>query len=353
MKGVNEMSKKWRVVCFLNQFFGQLGGEEKAEEGFSVVEGAVGPSVMVKSLLGDEGEVVATIICGDNYFADKPDEAAAECLELVKKYNPDLFLAGPAFNAGRYGMNCGRMCKEVSENLNIPTVTGMYEENPAIELFRKYTYIMLSGLNAVEMKKIVTKMVGAGMRLLRNEPIGPAKVEGYVPRNLIKNIILEEPAAERLIKMLLKKVKGEPFETEMKLPTFDYVEPPAPVVDLSKAKLALVSDGGVCPPGNPDKLRAFQSTTWGAYDLDQLFSEKYEVWHAGYDPTPVFGDLNRLLPVDILSEMEQEGKIGEVYDKVFMAAGNCAGIPASQDIGKQIADAMVKEGITAAILTST
>ena len=28
--------KKWRVVCYINQFFGQIGGEEMAHVGFSV-----------------------------------------------------------------------------------------------------------------------------------------------------------------------------------------------------------------------------------------------------------------------------------------------------------------------------
>ena len=32
---------------------------------------------------------------------------------MVKKYNPDLFIAGPAFNAGRYGVACGDICKTV------------------------------------------------------------------------------------------------------------------------------------------------------------------------------------------------------------------------------------------------
>ena len=36
--------KKWRVVCYINQFFGQIGGEEMAHVGFSVKHEAVGPA---------------------------------------------------------------------------------------------------------------------------------------------------------------------------------------------------------------------------------------------------------------------------------------------------------------------
>ena len=41
-----------------------------------------------------------------------------------------MFLAGPAFQSGRYGMSCGAMCKYISESRHVPAVTCMHEENP-------------------------------------------------------------------------------------------------------------------------------------------------------------------------------------------------------------------------------
>ena len=67
-----------RVVCYVNQFFGQLGGEEKAGVGPQVSPGAVGAARAVQQTLGDEGTVVATVICGDNYAAELPERAVAE-----------------------------------------------------------------------------------------------------------------------------------------------------------------------------------------------------------------------------------------------------------------------------------
>ena len=43
--------KKWRVVCYINQFFGQIGGEEMAHVGFSVKHEAVGPARLFQELL--------------------------------------------------------------------------------------------------------------------------------------------------------------------------------------------------------------------------------------------------------------------------------------------------------------
>ncbi len=103
--------KKLRVVHYLNQFFGQIGGEEKATTGFMVKEGPVGPGLALQKELGDRAEIVATVICGDDYFASNSEQCAEEGWKLVKPYAPDLFFAGPAFAAGRYGVACGAMCK--------------------------------------------------------------------------------------------------------------------------------------------------------------------------------------------------------------------------------------------------
>ena len=72
-----------RVVCYLNQFFGQLGGEDKAGVGPQVMPGAIGSARAVQQALGDIGTVVATVLCGDNYVAEQPDTAVAELLPLV------------------------------------------------------------------------------------------------------------------------------------------------------------------------------------------------------------------------------------------------------------------------------
>ena len=96
----------------------------------------------LKAALGAEAEIVATVICGDSYFNENIEEASAAILKMVKRYNPDLFIAGPAFNAGRYGVACGSVCKAVKDNLNIPVITGMFIENPGVDMFKKDIYIL-------------------------------------------------------------------------------------------------------------------------------------------------------------------------------------------------------------------
>lgn len=62
-------------------------------------------------------EVTHTIICGDNYIGTNTDAAVATILGMLEDKEFDIFLAGPAFQAGRYTVACGTICKAVKKNL--------------------------------------------------------------------------------------------------------------------------------------------------------------------------------------------------------------------------------------------
>ena len=346
-------TKKWRVVCLVNQFFGQIGGEDMAHVGFSTQDKPVGPAVLFQNLLKDDCEVVGTVICGDNYFAENIEKAVAEGVELVRAMEPDLFIAGPAYNAGRYGISCGNMAAAVGRELGIPTVTGMYPENPAADLFRKDTYIIKTPILSSALRKVAPVMSSIGLRLLKGDPIGGAEEEGYIIRDIILNEEQPLNAAERSIEMLMKKLRGEPFKSELLPPNFDVVEPAAPILDLKSARLALVTDGGLIPESNPDKLKPNGSTTVGCYNWDELMSDKYFVIHSGYDGTWVLENPYRLFPVDILREEVEAERLGYLDPEVYVTCGNCASVAAAKVKGEQIAKGLLDKGITAAILTST
>src|SRR5262245_17560095 len=163
--------RKLRVVSYLNQFFGQIGGEDKAGVGPEVFPGAVGAARAVQQALGDAGDVVATVTCGDNYVAERAEQAVAELLELVAAQTPDLVVAGPAFQAGRYGVACGALCAAVQARLEIPAVTGMHAENPGVELYRRRVYIVSTGTEASRMAAEAQRLVRLGLKLARREPM--------------------------------------------------------------------------------------------------------------------------------------------------------------------------------------
>ena len=167
-----------RAIYYLNQFFGQIGGEEAADHPTEIQRGAVGAAgAFQKRFSEEELEVAFTIICGDNYFAEHTEEVLEEVRQFLEKEKPDLLIAGPAFNAGRYGMACGNMLKLAQQHLGIPAVSAMYEENPGMEMFRLYGYIFPSGPNARDMRKTMKKIGDFVEKLVKGCEIGSPKEE--------------------------------------------------------------------------------------------------------------------------------------------------------------------------------
>ena len=101
-----------RGILYLNQFFGQVGGEEAADFAPELRCGAVGPGMALNAALGEAGEITHTVVCGDNFMGSHPDEAVEAILKLLETLEFDVLFAGPAFRAGRYGVACGRICKK-------------------------------------------------------------------------------------------------------------------------------------------------------------------------------------------------------------------------------------------------
>src|SRR5574341_2253652 len=119
-----------RVVHYLNQFFAGLGGEERAGLPPGKAEGPLGPGQRLQALLGEGARIVATVSCGDNHFGENEAAATEAILALVAAERPALFIAGPAFDAGRYGIACGALARAVSARLGIPAIAAMAATNP-------------------------------------------------------------------------------------------------------------------------------------------------------------------------------------------------------------------------------
>ena len=345
-----------KIVHYLNQFFGGIGGEEKAGSPVEVREGPVGPGAALEQALGGDRRIAATIICGDNYAAERLDEIGPYVVEEVRKAGADLFAAGPCFGAGRYGVAAGAVCAAVKAELGIPVITGMDAENPGADLYRRRVLIVDSGGNAARMRDAISGMARLAAKLAAGESLGPPSEEGYLPQGVLRPAFAEKTAAERLVDMLLLKMKGEPFESEAPTDPFPPVPAPPPVRDLSKAKVAVITDGGLVPKGNPDGFPRNGATVWAAYSIageEDLTTERYEVQHGGYDNRPVIEDPDRLVPVDVLRELERQGVLGELHDEFMSTPGNVAPLENGQRVGREMAARLKDAGVDAVLLTST
>lgn len=346
-----------RVVHYINQFFGQIGGEEMAHHPLEVREGAFGPGAALQNLLGDDIKITATIVCGDNYFVENAQILKDRVINILKEEQAELLIAGPAFNAGRYGMACGEVCKIAFEELGIDAVSGMYEENPGLELFRKFAYILPTGNSARNMRDALLTISGFVKKISAGEEIKGPEEEGYVQRGIRKNYFEEHTGAQRCLDMLLRKIKGEEYKTELPMPVFEKVAPSPAVKDMSRAKIIVMTSGGMVPQGNPDHLEACNCTKFRRYSYDESYGGKGvtrgKVVHGGYDPVYGDEDGNRILPVDMLAELEQEGRIGELCGFTYVTVGNGMSTNQAAEFGDAIAEELKREQIQGAILTST
>jgi glycine reductase len=347
---------KLRVVHYVNQFFAGVGGEDRASEPPGLREGSVGPGRALQHVLGDAAEVVATVFCGDDFFSEHEEAAAATVVDLIRSHEPDLVIAGPAFNAGRYGFACGRVCRAVEEILRVPTVTGMYPDNPAVDLYRQGLYIVASGPNAISMPATLERMASLGLKRARGQRVGLPKDEGYIPRGLRFTEMAGRSAAGRAVDMLLKSMRGETWETEWPLPEYDRVTPPSPIKDLRRATIALVTSGGIVPKGNPDRIESTYATKWQKYSLAGVASLSPDRWqsiHGGYDTTRANEDPNRVLPVDVLRELEAEGAIGRLLDEYWVFVGSGASTTNARRFAEEMARELEASSVEGVIFTAT
>ena len=348
---------KIKVVHYINQFFANIGGEEMAHVPAEMRVGeVVGPGLAFAQAFGEEAEIVATIICGDSYFNENLEEAKASILAMVKEQNPDVFIAGPAFNAGRYGVACGTVCEMVKEELGIPVVTGMYEENPGADMFKNKVYTVATKNSAAGMRAAVKSMAPLALKLAKGEKIGASCEEGYMPNGVRVNLFEKKRGSQRAVDMLLKKIAGKPFVTEYPMPSFDKVAPQPAIKDLSKATIALCTSGGIVPKGNPDHIESSNASHYGEYDITgvmDLTEATYETAHGGYDPVYANEDSDRVLPVDVLREMEANGVIGKLHNKFYTTTGNGTAVLSSKAFADEYAQKLIADGVDAVIMTST
>lgn len=345
-----------KAIHYINQFFAGIGGEEKADYKPEIREGLVGPSMALNSML--DAEVTHTIICGDNYMGSNTEKAVEEILGFLRDKEFDIFVAGPAFQAGRYGVACGTIGKAIKEKYDVPVITSMNIENPGVEMFKKDMYIFEGGKSAAKLKDDVKVIADFGNKLLKGAETLSAEEEGFYPRGVRRQVWLdsETPAAQRGVEMLIKKLNDKPFVSELPIPKQDKVPIAEPIEDLSKANIAIITTGGIVPVDNPDRIQSASATRWGRYDIskmDRLKAGEYKTIHAGFDPAAADKDPNIIVPLDAMRKYLEEGKIGKLHDYFYSTVGTGTTQAEASKMGKEMIEKLREDNVDGVILTST
>ena len=94
------------------------------------VDGSVGPGIRLDMLLGDDAEITATLVAGDNWVAENEDVAAEHLRKAILEFKPDVVVAGPAFNAGslrtclRAGLQSCERRRRAGSNVHVRGESG-------------------------------------------------------------------------------------------------------------------------------------------------------------------------------------------------------------------------------------
>lgn len=349
------MSSALRVVHYLNQFFGGIGGEDQAHVGVSKQEGAIGPGQALQQALGGDAQIVATLVCGDNHFSEQPESALAEIRKHLETLRPDVVVAGPAFNAGRYGLACGQVCRAAQE-LGLPAITAMHPDSPGVLSHGMAVPVVPTGETAAGMKEALTAVARLALKLGRGEPLGPAEVEGYLPRGVRKVHDRGEPGYRRALAMLQDKLASRPFVTEVPVHLPERVPPAAPLREVARARIALVTTGGLVRKGNPDKQVSFNATRFHRHsvgELAALTSKDWEAYHAGYFNHIVNANPNYILPLNFVRDLEARGMIGGVHEQIYALPGVATPVHMARQMGVEIAQDLKAGGVDGVLLVAT
>ena len=344
-----------RIVHYLNQFFGGLGGEDRAGAGPTAEPGPVGAGRGLARLLDEGDRVDATVICGDNYMAEGGDAALDEVLALISACDPEVVVAGPAFGSGRYGLACGAVCRAVIDRLGVPAVTALHPDSPGAHEYRARAPILAASETAAGMDAALRGLARLAGKLGRGEELGGAREEGLLTRGLRRNVFADERGSARAVEMLLAKMRGDPFETEWPLPRYEPAEPAEPIGKGRTFRLALVTEAGIVPNGNPDRLPSGWAAHWARYpirDRDGFAEGEFLSVHGGIDTSNANLDPDRQVPLDAARALEAEGRF-TLYDHLFSTTGNMGALSDMTRMGEEMARALLADGVQAVIVGAT
>ena len=349
------MSGPLRVVHYVNQFFGGIGGEDQAHVGVTVRAGAVGPGRALETALGEGAQVEATIVCGDNFASERAGDLSRAITAELDRLKPDVLIAGPAFGSGRYGLACALACR-AAQGRGVAAITAMHPENPGASSARREIYVVPTGTSTTSMPAALEALAPLARRLGRGQALGPAEVEGYLPRGLRRVHNRGRPGCQRARDMLLDKLHGRPYRSEVPYAAPERVPPAPPIADLGRARIAMVTTGGLVRKGNPDRQVSANAVRYHRHavaELESLSPAEWEAYHAGYFNHLVNSNPNYILPLSFLRDLERQGRIGKVHEHIYALPGVSTPVAVSAGHGRSIAGDLEAAGVDGALLVAT
>lgn len=118
-----------------------FGGKEKGHLALGGKKRAIGSAAMFDKYLSEvDGDIIATLYCGDDYYLENREEARRKLVAMTKKIAPDVVICGPAFNYEKYGLLCAEVGHAIESETAIPVVAAMSVE--CVEAIDEYKEVL-------------------------------------------------------------------------------------------------------------------------------------------------------------------------------------------------------------------
>ncbi len=151
-------------------------------------------------------------------------------------------------------------------------------------------------------------------------------------------------------------MKGEKYQTELPVPEKENVPIAEAVKNIAKARIALITTGGIVPVENPDRIQSASATRWGRYnisEMDTLKKGEFKTIHAGFDPAAANEDPNRIMPVDTMKELLHTHKFGSLHAYFYSTVGTGTTEKEARRMAKEMIPYIKEDQVDAVLLVST
>ena len=210
------MSEPLRVVHYLNQFFAGIGGEERADVGVSMRAGAgrararaPGRARRRRARRRPPSSAATTTSPSGRR---RPSRAIRAKLATLR---PDVVVAGPAFGSGRYGLACAAACRGRGR-ARCPRGDRHASREPGgggQPAARPHRPDRGVDHGHAARASRASRASPCAWRVAK--PLGPAEVEGYIAQGKRRVWDRGRPGYQRALDMLLDKLHGRPFVSEV------------------------------------------------------------------------------------------------------------------------------------------
>ena len=345
-----------KILHYLNQFFAGIGGEDKAGQEFLFLSHAWPRRRASRSAQNSRSRIRNGGL-RRNHFHENEEAVLASLTEAMTQFAPDLFIAGPAFHAGRYGLACAKAASFVRQRWNIPALTGLYEENPGTREIGRHVLVIETGHRRPRCRQPSSAAPISAALLLKKDFDSVERfkeeyclkiprrftVQAGAPTAFGRRTCLSLSSVELLLRAKSRALSLRPIRFPPRL--------------RSVARNSGDRDGrGFGAERQSRPAGSSRGTKYFKYSIkerDDLKPGEFEAMHTGYDTSTVNADPDRLIPLDAMRTLERSGNFGRLHDYYYVTTGTGAMPAKMQELGVGIAEELCASGVNGVVLTAT